>query len=348
MVPQAGSRMGPMDARSSPVQLSWRSGGFIGLTADEQDLRQHVWDLQCGGELEDHEWTQLLTRTPIFRARTRWPAGVPYEVSMRSPSWLSGNSIKLAADVPGWEAAVAGTPDGVCGTFAAWQVMAANRQVLGPLEESRTVVFSVSIDQDDGRNSSHDRAWEGRLEGRIEVVPTVDDAVPPIDSPALSVGVRRSIGLVAGKPFGPEGEQRHLWLHFDVDQRAHPELRTVGLSFEVDLMHAGQVVESEHIYVAFDDHNMNRNSVYGGLRPIFARTTFEDLPVEVLEDPAQWDGWSLRARGTNLGVLQLTHAPARWSGTVTLPVAEAFETERARTEDNPRGAVYWSPRPSSR
>lgn len=255
-------------------------------------------------------------RSGAIRTRAVWPSDRPFAVSMRVPEWLGAAHVRLVPRLPGLAAAEVGERGtGTCGT----RLLAARRealyQELGPLPEGEhALTFDVTVT----RAGDADPVWSGPISFDVRVVPTLAEALPAVDGPAIDAAVRSSIRLTFADP--PLGRSHGLAPVVVVEPV--PALRSTALSLEVELFRGARRVDSLHLLA----HPVDPLLRPGG-SPSSERGDAVEAPMTgVSASPRDPDGWSLRVTGCDRDVIRLWDADAYWTGTLEVPWSDARET----------------------
>lgn len=307
--------------------------------------------LERGAALTGEQWSRALRRTGALRHKSRWPQDRPFALSMRAPGWLPVTQIRMVPRQPGWESAQLGLLyQSTCGTFMGWKDQEWRYQELGSLPVGvHPVVFDVTIER--GHRSGLFRPpdevvpasgvlWSGEMALHVEVFGTIDEAVPPVSSPACAAAVRRSLSLA----FSDWAGGRKAILVADPDVRGDAVLRNLGLSLAIDVLEGHAVVESLTLVPSTQDSLAGSNSVHGTAEQPIAFTSVESIPVRTESDAHARLPWSIRVRGTSEHVWALWEAEQRWAGELVIPLDELIEREHELAPDG-RGPWIWSPRP---
>lgn len=322
---------------------------------DEPAVDEFSRRLSTGVKLTDAQWQRALTRTGVFRARSKWPATRPLAVSMEMPSWLPVTKIVATPLNRGLQQAKAeSVPIGGCGAYDEAVYRKALHQELGMLGlGEHNIMFDVTIDvRGDTRFLGRSKRalagpplgmlWNGPLPVQVEIVPTIDEAIPPVSGPELDAAVRASLG-VAYADWG-QPERRAAILVIDPDTKAHPLLADVGLSLKVSIEYRGKALESMHLTASRADPLALFNSVSEGEEQTIAFAASSAIPGSTDKMVAERDGWVIRITGTSDGVEALWGTSKRWSGTVEISLDEAIRQDVARTGPKGRGPWMWIPR----
>ncbi|MCB9915539.1 MAG: hypothetical protein H6828_10375 [Planctomycetes bacterium] len=266
------------------------------------------------------QWRRLFVRTGVVHVPARWVAGVPFAVSLREATWLDGCELQLVPTWTGWRTAQVG----ICGTRMCgdgmqleWQLE--RYQELGELPlGSHVLEFEVrlcsTLTADVGPRRSfatgRTRAL-GTMTFPVDVVATLDEALPPVTSAALEDAVRDSLRFIGeGRPH----------LRFEPDVARHPALAGVGLALEVELLRGDESLRTWRLDL--DAQDWFALAAPGHADPWrVVGWKLPELPQEALDDPELGASYSLRVRGTDRDALRLWGAHARWSGELTLPVS---------------------------
>ncbi|MCK6449031.1 MAG: hypothetical protein L6Q99_21760 [Planctomycetes bacterium] len=318
-------------------------------------LMEFLRRLQSGARPSDEQWREVLVRTGCLRYRDRWPVDRPFAVSMRMPVWLPFSTIELVpTDATLAPAAARSLPPGGCGTYADWVASDALYQELGRLPAGlQHLEFRASIVVDGVMAGGFANRfplpslpegvlWSGALTLTTEIVPTIDDAVSPIDDAAIGAAVRAALG-VAFSTWRIEGEwQRTAIVVLDPDVRANPVLDGVALSTRVEVVHDGAIVDTLELVASDHDRVALANSTSSSGRRRIDFASSRRIPAASETDPAARVGRTLRVVGTSEHVHALWGASRRWSGLLEIPLDEAIRNEVQRVSPKARRSWVWS------
>jgi hypothetical protein len=337
-------RLSPLgrEGRWDEVQQTWVTEPVVA------ELTRRIEECE---PLTDAQWARALVRSGAVRMRSRWPEDRPLAVSMRVPRWLGVSQIRMQPRLAGLEPAEAGMlVSSSCGTYSSWVRQAALYQELGTLLPGpQHVAFDITVER--GR-SWHRRSpaapqpgvlWSGALAFDVEIVPSIDDAVPPARGAHLDRAVHDSIGVSFSTWWIDERNQRTAILVLDPDVAGHPALASTALSLDVELVHQGRVVQEVRLRATAYDPLALGNSVNEAEPRTIAFCTLRELPVACETDFAARAGWTLRVRGTSEGVHAIWEAETRWDGSLEIPISEAIEHDAERAGPQGRGPWMWSP-----
>lgn len=323
--------------------VQYRESSVIPATSAELHRR-----LARGDTLTSDQWRRLLLGTGTLRVRERWPAGEPFALSLRKPAWLEPLVIvldPLRTDVPLRSACVGFFYRGWCGNPVMHKPMAWLHQPLGRLPlgpqalELRIELWADAADDPKGFGAD---AWLEQHLARdaedsapslparslrrprlvatseialaIEIVPSLDDALPPLRSAAVDEAVRRALVLVEG--VWSRGERNTL--RFAPAEPRDPLLEGLGLSLAVELVRAGEVHETRKLHrcESCEDEASHRQQPHEC--PL-------GLPDGFEHDARERARWSVRVRGVDEDALRSYDAVRRWSGTLELTLDELLE-----------------------
>jgi len=328
-------RLPPAGEETRWVAGAWRTAPEVA------ELRARI---DAGAEPTPAQWSRALRRSRPVRLRERWPAGVPLVVGLRRPAWLSGWSVRVTARLPASDASATVLHEARCGLVGAEE-----RLELGLLPPgTHRLVFDVVVDERDppgpwipslpGLDARPRRLGGGELAFDVEVVGSVDEALPPLATPEVDAAVRRSLGLA----FADWADGPAVLLVADPDVTGDPLLATLALSLRVEVREGETVTEVRRLAPSDRDELAVGSSAHA---PRSAAQTFgfvrlATVPFAARDHPGER---SIRVTGTSEGVLPAWDATARWGGTLEVPLAELIERERALA---PGGRAWsWSPFP---
>lgn len=259
--------------------------------------------------LDESQWRHLLFDTDSLRARTRWPAGIPFALHTDQPLWLAdGQDLWLTPLEPTF-----GQPVRVwressdCGVGRMIAFEARVHQELGTLPAGPLELrFLIQLRMHGSEPSASGALLTGELRLPVEIVPTLEDALPPVSSPELDQAVRNALVL--------DRDRDELWLRY----RPDPLLRGVALALELEFLEKGEVRARKRASPTDEE-------VFGS-RMVVERLV--SLPPALAADAGARKGWSVRVRGTSDGVLRSWSADRYWNGCVELTLEELFARPR--------------------
>jgi hypothetical protein len=296
--------------------------------------------LETGVALSTAQWERVLFGERTLQWPRRWPVDVPFAVSARFPGWLgAGSVIFLDPQQPGLRRARVGSfplPEDDCGMVGLSLIAELRHQELGTLslglheitvqlELRRTSPAESWVGLDPWLTNYLERMPEaecgvptraggaprlptlvstGVLQLAVEVVPTADDAVTPVQTPELAAAVRRSLELLVYRE-GPSS----------LRVSPVPELEGIGLSLEIVTLQGDQVVERRHLNATREERDL---LMFGG------EVRLDSIPRNLANDAGLRSGWRLRVSGTNVQVLKPWTA-SRWAGTIEVTLAKLVE-----------------------
>jgi hypothetical protein len=311
---------------------------------DEPGVESHplaaemAYRLDEGVTLSDEQWRRALLGTGTLRWRERWPVGQPFAVSMREPTWLNMAAIKLVPRYANLEPARM-TPALRCAFANVQGTRMWSYQELGSLSVGRhEIPFDTTIERQMTARSRRDPRpplWHGELTCTVDVVDTLDDAIPPQTAAAIDGEVREALSLARA---GEDGSECDL-LVFDPDRSPEAPFATLGFSLEIELLRAG-VPKAGTTLVPFGDEAFCARSVHQGPAPTYAWGVPLHIPHEILDDPAELAEWSIRVSGGTAGILEQWDAATRWAGVLEIRLDELVHRERTVAPDG-RGP-WWS------
>ena len=323
--------------RLPPAGAEWirpAEGNSVWLLVPEAEEFQRR--IEGGAVLDAEQWKRALLGSGALRVRSRWPASEPFAVSMRQVGWLDRTEMRLVPRDPGLRAAEVGrTRSSHCGTGAMHESRARLYQELGPLPlgpQRIPCALTLERGQPRGRNVAQlGRFFQGEIELEVEVVPTLDEAIPPCSSPTLDAAVRETLSLA----FDVWSGERVALLVADPDPR-DARLAGVGLSLALEVLDGERVVETLTLVPSAYDVLAVGSSVHEGSDATIDWAVLSALPAELEHDAARRARWKVRVRGTSEHVLGLWDATSRWSGSLEVSLDELIERE-ARVAPEGRG-----------
>ncbi len=308
--------------------------------------------LEQGVHLASAQWRRALVETGALRIRRRWPVEHVFAVSMQDPAWDGVSQIRLVPNLEGLAPAEVGllySPG--CGTLMGWMHQAWLYQELGELPLGRyDLVFDVTIERGaesfsmgQQKNSAHPAPppgilWRGKLAFEVEVVETLDEAVPPVSSAEIDQAVRESLSLAFDT--WRDGPTAILVLDPNVENGSF--LAGVGISLQVEVLHCGEVQDELSLVANTYDPLASGNSVHDRRNQPIAFCARDSIPASLAYDLDAQKEWSLRVRGTSHQVWKLWEAWSRWSGEFEVPIDELIRRERELAPDG-RGPWLWFP-----
>jgi hypothetical protein len=314
--------------------------------------------IEHGTALTADQWKAALVGTGALSVRSRWPASEPFAISMRPPSWLRLTAMHLNPEdsqLASAEAGLISSGPFLCANGLLDEVRSWRYQSLGSLPVGEhQLVFYLSLVR------GHAYRWSGtpepqehrapgglffrdRLTFDVEVVPTLDEAIPPSASPEIDAAVRRSLSLA----FTEWGDGRSAMLVVDPDIGGDPLLAHLGLSLAIEVLSARHVVEETHFVLSTYDPVPGATSVYSTPQQPCAFGPLETIPLTAEEDLDARSNWTVRVRGTAKSILALWPAETYWHGELGLSLDELIWRER-QVAPNGRGEVAWMSMPTFR
>ena len=328
--------------RLPPVGSEWVDVERDELVPAALEFRERI---EHGAALTAEQWRRVLLGTGVLRLRDRWPASQPFALSMRKAGWLRLTAIRLdphedrlAAVGAGWK-----NGHGYCGTHTVRVERDWLYQPLGFLPLGRhSLVFDLTLERGRVRRGQLPAEFEapagtffdGVITFDIEIVATLDEAIPPRSSAELDSAVGRSLSLA----FDDWSDGRTAILVADVNVAGDPRLAHLGLSLAFEVLHGSEVVEVHHLVAADHDPPASGISVPAGPRQPFAFCALRSLSPDVENDAEARAGWSVRVTGTSEHVEALWSADSRWNGTLVLSLDELIAREG---EIAPQGRGPW-------
>jgi len=316
--------------------------GMAGYTVN-RGARELRAELAIGARMTDEQWTRALETAGVLRTREKWPAGVPVAVSMNKPAWL--HPVEMYAvprDVKLMSLEAGDLAHLHCGIhveeMCAEKQRKAEYQEIGTLEIGKHhIVFDVTVEEGSTENGTsfgaafvHDPRpkqppgtvlWRGPLAIDIEVVPTLEDAMPANDSKSLSEIVLRSLRRVRSSAEGGEADESDVHIGMSA---AACDISNTALSLELEL-YSGDACVARGWTLArkFPD--------YGGCWGISVGRRIDtidlggaDLDLPSANPPRE--SLQLRVRGVPRDVLRDMDATQWWSGTISVPLSSLTET----------------------
>ena len=237
---------------------------------------------------------------------------------------------------------------GSCGNCQLSERHSEQYQVLGFLPaEAREIVFDAFITRAEDSaadwgdvlkraiEKSHlertvdggDILWIGKLHLAIEVVNSIDAAIPPVHDAELDASVEHSIRVGFQPSDSAPTRGMSGYVTIDVDTARTPRLAETGLSLEIDLEHDGQVVQMS-TWNPFDDQGcfVWHSRTSGGVR-CAGQLEFHRMPAALRLAAPYLARWSLRVRGVSKNAEYLWDAKTRWDGVAMIPLADAMQRE---------------------
>ena len=314
-------------------------------------LTRLLRDPNAAARVEDDLWRRLLIDREVVRWRPRWPAGVPFAISMSAPTWLGLVEVQMRPRLEQLAEAHCGTLTAEsCGNAAFWRRESESYQELGTLAPgAHRLEFDVVVRRPWGEPnvwgfSRDDRGpvtlWRGPLTLHTEIVDTLERAIPGVRDAPTNEAVRSSVGLA----FSVWGEEERNTAIFVLDPavRDHALLAELALSIELDVLRDGEVVETASLFATGIDPLALSISVEETPRAI-AFCGLDEPPGELLENTLERRRWSFRLRGTNRNVLPSWNASRYWAGVVELSFDEARARELERAGPSGREPWVWMP-----
>lgn len=290
------------------------------------DMRQWILD---GHQLTDAQWRKALSNSHVVFMREKWPVNEPLRICVQETRWLPFTEIRVTPKNFKKETLKVGTTGGMrCGTGAEWQREQMMNVELArlPLGNHR-IDFDVEIEMGGSAWVPEARRtgvlWRGNMSFDVEIVKSLDKAVPPINNPEIKEAIRQAIGVCVS----PTGQATVI---FDVGAASKPLLQSIAVSARVDLCRNGQAVESIRLKV--DHYRLwgDPFTIYADPPELFASERLTAISAKEFEN-GDLEGWTLRITGTTKDLLRFWHANQYWHGTIEIPLKEALENELNRT-----------------
>ena len=311
----------------------WNALAGYTLNRGARELRG---ELAIGARMTDEQWTRALETAGVLRTRAKWPAGVPVAVAMNKPAWLHPvemyavpRDVKLMSLEAGDLAHLHCGPE--IEKSCAEKQRKSEYQEIGTLEIGKHhIVFDVTVEEGSTENGTSFGAafvhnprpkqppgtvlWRGPIAIDVEVVPTLEDAMPANDSSDLSAIVRKSMyrlpSFEEGEPVDGDvvvGLSTGVW-----------SVPNAALSLELEL-YRGEVCLARGWSLA------KRFPGYAGFcgasigRWTDAVHLGRGNPDLSTANPGE--GLELRVRGVPKDVLRDMDATQWWSGTLSVPLS---------------------------
>jgi hypothetical protein len=294
---------------------TWQRRGLLGpdLVPSARELRARVW------------------------AREKWPAGMPIRVHVREAAR------SIFAAVPSFELSA---PDQVGGPYSydvgggcLWTTMVDPTIECSP-RELGIAFFDVKIEAAGSIAPPVPPGTPGaRLVGpaasipqytisgtwsraqcpvKVEIVPTLDEAIAPVDDARLAELVRRN-AHISLLPSERPGDGFQVWLALNTDQWP-PD---VAITCQVSLLRGSQTIAIFHDQGPPPPSNPapRRYDTYCRSRP------FADAVYQCVQSGSgSCEGWSLRIEGDGERALLHTDLPKYWSGSIEIPFRPKLDT----------------------
>lgn len=281
--------------------------------------------IERGAVLTGDQWKRALVGVGALRVPARWPVGRPFAISMRETEWLEVTQIRMVPRIAGWNTATVGSLyTQTCGTAASWQEQEWLHQELGSLPVGRHELrFDVTIErglEDNGvhgavpDNAPQGVVWQGEMAFDVEIVESVEEAVPPAAGPELDRAVRESISLA----FEDWPDGRTAILVVDPHSRPSGELAKVGLSLEIEIREGSHVHERLHMRPSIPGQAWERRIAFHSI---------PSIPLSLEDLMTSRKSWSVHVRGIPEEALLLWGADRHWSGEFDVSIDELIRRE---------------------
>ncbi len=294
-----------------------------------------------GLRMSDSQWERALLTAEVFRFRRVWPANVPFAISVQEPAWTSyawppeaGTRVRAVPTETNLKAIEGGELiHGGCGNFELSRRKLSEYQETGLLGVGKhRIPFDVHVEsgfadglQGFGRTSQTPMPplliWSGRIAIDVEIVPTLEEAIPSVDSPELEDVVRRSLCRFPPSDDGEEDGPSRIWVAFSAEGLdASKKLGETAMSLIVALYRNDELL----------GYGWTRVGQAGGYRPCSSPkdrwiADAVDLGSVRLSRSTEADplaGLEVRVRGVSRDVLRHWGAKAWWKGMVSIPLAD--------------------------
>jgi hypothetical protein len=341
-------------ARLPPVnQESQRdpvTGQWVLVPAVEEMIRR----LRSGAKLSDEQWRDTLLGTGALRFRPKWPGDRQYAVSMRIPAWLPGATLELFSNLSGVKTTRSDPP--LTSRDETYGYLHGLRRVyyrqLGELAFGKhELMFDLSVrvsSISSGRRSRSEGIpdeltlpsgllWKGPVMVEVEVVPTLDDVIPPVQNAEIDAAVRDSICVLFDEwTYGPPrvcslscpaplelggGGARYGGVRLVRDTQHHPILAHTALMLRIEIVERRETRETLKLLGrSLDDATVwNYEGARGSEYEVSA-----SIPASIDSNPSAQRAWLLRVTGTADEVERVWHATQYWNGTIEIPLDEAI------------------------
>ncbi len=332
-----------------PAGCEWRwdhaSGdGVIDPASDEMEHR-----LNAGVKLTDDQWRLALLSTGAIRFHAKWPRDEVYAVSLAVPRWLGITQIRLDPRAEGMRIAKVGelmtSFSGTGPMIDARDARLGRRIGLVPAETSE-ITFDVEVERGkswlagiyDEDEPPPGLLWKGAITFPVELVDGFDQIAQPVDDELLAEAVRDAVG--AGLRQWGEDRRQVPFVAIDPDCTRFPALERTGLDIKVELLDGDTVIAESWLLAGDFDVLALSSSIRSGAKRFYGSAKL-DVPAE----SANRAKWMLRLTGRADHISVLWHTEQRWSGSITIPWAQAVKHENKRTAVTGRGpevsTPYW-------
>lgn len=289
--------------------------------------------IETGRRIRDSQWVTALVRVGAIRVRSEWPHDVPFAVSMRRPRWLPRCEIQMVSTRrPSLGVAGAGSRwRARCGFALMARYNSELYQEMGPLPIGRhDLSFTVTIERGEDSNLGAIglpamTVWDGKIVFPVNVVPTIDEVLPPVHDRQLDEDVAKSLSIQRFS-FTRDGNRGIGYaLVFGGDRSSSGTLRGVVVGLEAELWHEEKLIETQRFVAKVDDRANRANSEKRRLR---GSAPFEEMPLDLRGDREDRQDWYFKVRATTEGVLSAWEASNRWKGEFSISVDTLFRRER--------------------
>jgi hypothetical protein len=313
----------------------WDSMGGYSLRLGARDLRGA---LSIGARMTDEQWTRALETAGVLRTRARWPAGVPVAFSMNAPAWL--HPVQMYAvprDLKLMSLQAGDLAHLHCGLriekeCAEKQRKAEYQEIGTPEVGKHHIVFDVTVEEGSYENGTSFGGtfvpnprpkqpagtvlWRGPIAIDVEVVPTLEDAMPANDSSDLSDIVRRWLFRAPSSFERGTGVDGDVGVCLDIGPR---DARNAAFSLECAL-YRGDVCLARGWTLAKKslDYGTCTGTVFGRWTDV---VELGRVHVALLTAKPPPEELELRVRGVPKDVLRDFDAKEWWIGTVSVPLS---------------------------
>jgi len=310
--------------------------------------------LERGVKPTDDQWRHALLRSRAIRSRECWPVGASVALSMRTPTWLGPVRVQVTPKCKELKPACVSTSFGAgCGLSSPMKQSPEKYTPIGKLAlGSHRINYDVSIHRISPRhrleilaNSEPELIWAGPLQMPATIVPSLDDAIPPIFSSFHDIAVRSSVGLAFIERQIHGEKCKAPVLVFEFDALARSILGSTALSLQIELRRSGILVEWMNHLIGCPVQDAPGRVDSRGARSPQVTAPWLLLPKEFEAGPIGSE-WSLLIRGTDRNILKVFDAKTWWKGETHISLRHARETEIARV--GPNGRVRGTLIPSER
>lgn len=324
----------------------WRWDNARGEVVTDPAAEEMARRITAGAKLSDDLWRVALLSTGAVRFHPKWPKDEDYCISLAVPRWLGIAQIRLDPRSHEMRATTVGELFvGLSGTGAMIDARDARlgRRLGKAAAVTTEITFDVEVERRESLLADPDdpppgMLWKGTITVPGELVDGFNQMAQPVDNEVVAEAVRDAVG--AGFRRWGQDQRRVPFVVIDPDCAKYPMLETTGLDIKVEVLDGDEIIAESWLLAGDFDALALSSSIQTGKKRFYGSAN-----LNVQDNNVNPANWVLRLSGQTDHIWLLWHAEQRWSGTITIPWAQAVEHERERTAVTGRGpevsTPYW-------